>query len=384
MSGRNEHSCGYAHALVHIVVLVPALFIFIISFLENHYQPRSDLQEWLMPVGRERLQITQPFGAHAASVIHLFLLLGSLTDLLLEHGITHDAEHPWLLMGAAGRCACSGNDLLDQFQGHLFLTEFPYRSALLHQCVELTRTAQHFGRSVWRERMGDLWIYRLHDLVKCIMEQILFPTFVAQMTPKDRMRIAVLASGSGTNAQRLIEYFRDHALGEVVLIGTDQPGAGVIQRAWDLGVPCFLFNGRDLREGIVLQELTSLKIGVVVLAGFLRLIPIEMVRAFEGRIVNIHPALLPKYGGKGMYGANVHKAVIDSGERMSGITIHLVNEHYDEGEQLLQIECPIEEGDTPEMLAARIHELEHAHFPIAVERLIEKLGPAGSRAEDPR
>lgn len=159
------------------------------------------------------------------------------------------------------------------------------------------------------------------------------------MALTDRRRIAILASGSGTNAQRLIEHFKESAIGEVVLVGCDQPRAGVLQRAWDLGVPSLLFTGKELREGVVERELVTLRIDVIVLAGFLRLIPIAMVRAFEGRIVNIHPALLPKYGGKGMYGENVHKAVIAAGDRRSGITIHLVNEHYDEGEHLLQIEC---------------------------------------------
>jgi phosphoribosylglycinamide formyltransferase 1 len=193
------------------------------------------------------------------------------------------------------------------------------------------------------------------------------------MVPEVRKRIAILASGSGTNAQRLIEHFRESALGGVVLVGCDQPKAGVLQRAWDLGVPAYLFSGPDLREGRVLKELHALRIDVVVLAGFLRLIPVEMVRAFEGAMVNIHPALLPKYGGRGMYGARVHEAVLDAGETASGITIHLVNERFDEGEHLLQVECPVFKGDTPESLAERIHDLEHAHFPQVVERLIERL-----------
>jgi phosphoribosylglycinamide formyltransferase 1 len=193
------------------------------------------------------------------------------------------------------------------------------------------------------------------------------------MVPEVRKRIAILASGSGTNAQRLIEHFRESALAGVVLVGCDQPKAGVLQRAWDLGVPAYLFSGPDLREGRVLKELHALRIDVVVLAGFLRLIPVEMVRAFEGAMVNIHPALLPKYGGRGMYGARVHEAVLDAGETASGITIHLVNERFDEGEHLLQVECPVLKGDTPESLAERIHDLEHAHFPQVVERLIERM-----------
>jgi phosphoribosylglycinamide formyltransferase-1 len=185
-------------------------------------------------------------------------------------------------------------------------------------------------------------------------------------------RIAILASGSGSNAQRLVEHFRGHPSTEVVLVGCDQPGAGVLQRAWDLSVPSFLFSGAQLRDGTVLRELQGQRIDLVVLAGFLRLIPADMVRAFPDRIVNIHPALLPKYGGKGMYGQHVHEAVIAAKERESGITIHLVNERYDEGEHLFQASCPVHPDDTPESLAARIHALEHAHYPQVVASLITR------------
>lgn len=186
-------------------------------------------------------------------------------------------------------------------------------------------------------------------------------------------RIAILASGSGSNAQRLVEHFQGHEAAAVVLIGCDQPNAGVLQRAWDLGIPSYLFNGAQLKEGTVLHELQGLRVDLIVLAGFLRLIPAAMVQAFPGRIVNIHPALLPKYGGKGMYGQRVHEAVIAAGERESGITIHLVNEHYDEGVHLFQVRCPVLPEDTPKTLAQRIHTLEHTHFPRMVEELIGKL-----------
>lgn len=186
-------------------------------------------------------------------------------------------------------------------------------------------------------------------------------------------RIAILASGSGTNAQRLVEHFRDHPAAGVVLIGCDQPGAGVLERAWDLGVPSYLFNGTQLRDGTLLRELQVQGIDLVVLAGFLRLIPADLVRAFPGRILNIHPALLPKYGGKGMYGQHVHAAVIAAGEPESGITIHVVNERYDDGEHLLQARCPVMPGDTPEALAARVHALEHVHYPAVVEKVATAL-----------
>lgn len=190
-------------------------------------------------------------------------------------------------------------------------------------------------------------------------------------------RIAVLASGSGTNAQRLIEHFALHASAQVVLVGCDQPEAGVLQRAWDHNVPSYLFNGRELREGTVLSELKGQRIDLVVLAGFMRLIPAEMVRAFSGRMVNIHPSLLPKHGGKGMFGHHVHEAVIAAGEVESGITIHLVTEHYDEGRILFQARCPVLPNDTPATLAERVHALEHAHYPLIVEQLVKQAAKQG-------
>lgn len=183
-------------------------------------------------------------------------------------------------------------------------------------------------------------------------------------------RIAILASGSGSNAQRLIEHFRTTGSAEVVVVGCDQPQAGVLRRAWDSGIASYLFSGRDLREGKVLAELQALRVDLVLLAGFLRLVPMEMVKALPGRIINIHPALLPKYGGKGMYGEHVHLAVIAGKERESGITIHFVNERFDEGEHIAQFKCPVLPDDTPESLAARIHGLEHAHYAPVVEALL--------------
>lgn len=182
-------------------------------------------------------------------------------------------------------------------------------------------------------------------------------------------RIAILASGSGSNAQRLIEHFRSTGGAEVV-VGCDQPQAGVLQRAWDLGVPAYLFNGTDLRTGKVHAELQALRVDLVVLAGFLRLIPADMVRAFPDRIINIHPSLLPKFGGKGMYGVRVHEAVIAAKETESGITIHFVNERFDEGAPIAQFKCPVAPDDTPASLAARVQALEHTHFPAVVEAVL--------------
>jgi phosphoribosylglycinamide formyltransferase 1 len=184
------------------------------------------------------------------------------------------------------------------------------------------------------------------------------------------IRITILASGSGTNAQKLVEHFRQSDVAEVVLIGCDNPTAGVVQRAWDLNVPSFLFTGKQLHDGSLLHELQGLRVDLVVLAGFLRLIPVEMVRAYPKRIINIHPALLPKFGGKGMYGHHVHEAVIAANETESGITIHYVNERYDEGEHIAQFNCPVLPSDTPDTLAARIHALEHANYPAVVESVL--------------
>ncbi len=187
---------------------------------------------------------------------------------------------------------------------------------------------------------------------------------------RDMVRIAILASGNGSNAQRLMDHFRGHASACVVLVACDKPQAGVVERAWNGGVPCYLFNGPLLRDGTVQRELLGQRIDLVVLAGFLRLIPAQMVRTFPGRIINIHPALLPKYGGKGMYGHHVHEAVIAAKETESGITVHYVNERFDEGGHIAQFRCPVLPADTPDTLAARIHALEHEHYPDVVESLL--------------
>jgi phosphoribosylglycinamide formyltransferase-1 len=186
-------------------------------------------------------------------------------------------------------------------------------------------------------------------------------------------RIAILASGSGSNAQRLIEHFQGSSAAEVVLVAGDRPEAGVFDRAWHLGVPSYRFTPVQLRDGALQRELAALRIDLVVLAGFLRLVPVDLVRAFPGGIVNIHPALLPRHGGRGMWGHHVHASVLAAGDAESGITIHLVNERYDEGEHLFQARCPVLPGDTPETLGRRVLELEHAHYPVVVENLVKGL-----------
>ena len=187
-------------------------------------------------------------------------------------------------------------------------------------------------------------------------------------------RIAIFASGSGTNAENLIRHFRMNRAGRVELVLTNRPGAGVIQRAGSLGVETIVFNREQLYQtGEVMKILQDREIDFIVLAGFLWLVPSGILDAFSGRVVNIHPALLPRYGGKGMYGRFVHEAVIASGDRESGITIHHVNSVYDEGDVIFQEKCPVKNDDTPESLAARIHELEYRYFPEVVEKLLDQF-----------
>jgi len=188
-------------------------------------------------------------------------------------------------------------------------------------------------------------------------------------------RIVIFASGSGSNAQRIIEYFREHNPdAEVVALYTNNPKAYVIERCKALQVPCRLFNRNDFYSSTaVLDLLQQDQPNLIVLAGFLWLIPPALIQAYPNRIINIHPALLPAYGGKGMYGHHVHEAVIANKEIESGITIHLVNEEYDKGIHLFQAKVPITETDTPDSLAAKIHQLEHRHFPEVIAGYLQKL-----------
>ena len=187
-------------------------------------------------------------------------------------------------------------------------------------------------------------------------------------------RIAIFASGSGTNAENLIRYFRPHQTIGVDLVLTNKPDAGVIERAGGLDVETVIFNRQQFNEtDEIIDLLQGRGIDFIVLAGFLWLVPSSLLKAYEGRVVNIHPALLPGYGGKGMYGRHVHQAVIDSGDTRSGITIHYVNQAYDEGDIIFQATCPVEKGDTPESLASRIHKLEYEHFPRVVAGLLNQF-----------
>lgn len=184
-------------------------------------------------------------------------------------------------------------------------------------------------------------------------------------------KIAIFASGNGTNAQRIIEYFKGHPIISVELVLSNNPEAFVLTRAKSAGIDTYIFNRNEF-TGMenVLVILKQRNITFIVLAGFLWMIPDYLLRAYPGKIVNIHPALLPKYGGKGMYGMRVHEAVINSGDKESGISIHIVNEKYDEGRIIFQARCKVEVDDTPESLAQKVHALEYEHYPRIIESLL--------------
>jgi phosphoribosylglycinamide formyltransferase-1 len=183
--------------------------------------------------------------------------------------------------------------------------------------------------------------------------------------------IAIFASGNGSNAQRIAEYFAGHESIRICLILSNKSDAFVLQRAENLGIPSFVFSGKEFREtNIVPDILRKYQVDFIVLAGFLLLVPMNILSDWQGKIINIHPALLPKYGGRGMYGHHVHEAVIAAGEQESGITIHYVNASYDEGDVIFQAGCPVLPDDTSDSLAARIHGLEYAYFPEVIGRLL--------------
>jgi phosphoribosylglycinamide formyltransferase 1 len=183
-------------------------------------------------------------------------------------------------------------------------------------------------------------------------------------------KIAILASGSGTNAEKIMEYFQNSSKGQVVLVASNKKDAFVLERAKKFQVPTLIFSKSELESGILTHQLQILSVDFVVLAGFLLKIPDNLIQAFPNQIVNIHPALLPNYGGKGMYGALVHQAVKNAGDTETGITIHLVNEHYDEGKIIFQAAVPISSTDSPEDIAHKVHQLEHKYFPNVIESLL--------------
>lgn len=194
-------------------------------------------------------------------------------------------------------------------------------------------------------------------------------------------RIAIFASGSGTNAEKIAGYLTDHPDIEVSLILSNNPKAGIIERArrgfgsdQKLHIPVLVFDRKTFYEtNRIVELLQKQEIDLIVLAGFMWLIPETLVKAFPQRMINIHPALLPKFGGKGMYGHFVHEAVVEAGELKSGITIHYVNEHYDEGAILFQASCALEPFDTPEDVARKVQILEHRYYPEVVEKVLMNI-----------
>ncbi len=185
-------------------------------------------------------------------------------------------------------------------------------------------------------------------------------------------RIAIFASGAGSNAQKIIDHFRDSDQVRVSLVVCNKPGAGVLRIADNEGIPSLVIEKEKFfRDNAYTDELQEAGIDFIILAGFLWKIPVDLIRAYPGKIINIHPALLPAYGGKGMYGNHVHQAVIDHHEKESGITIHYVDEQYDHGDIIFQAKSPVLASDTADTLASRIHQLEHQHYPAVIEQLLQ-------------
>jgi len=189
-----------------------------------------------------------------------------------------------------------------------------------------------------------------------------------------KINIAIFASGSGTNAEAIIGHFQNSTSGKIALILSNNKNAYVLERARNNNIPAVVFSRDEFyHSSQVIDILRQYKIEFVVLAGFMWLVPEALVESYEKRMVNIHPALLPKYGGKGMYGMHVHEAVIKNGETESGITIHWVNKVYDDGQIIFQGKCKVEPTDTPEDVASKIHKLEHANYPRVIEEQIEMI-----------
>jgi phosphoribosylglycinamide formyltransferase-1 len=185
--------------------------------------------------------------------------------------------------------------------------------------------------------------------------------------------IAIFASGSGTNAKKIIEYFTHSKEIKIALVVSNKADAGVLAIAKEFGLPNIVIDKNQLLdESFITPLLEKHRIDYIILAGFLLLIPKFLIRTFPKRIINIHPALLPKYGGKGMYGRHVHEAVFKNKERESGITIHFASEHYDEGDIIFQKSVTLSESDSPERIAQKVQQLEHQFFPKVIEELILK------------
>lgn len=186
--------------------------------------------------------------------------------------------------------------------------------------------------------------------------------------------IAIFGSGEGTNAEHIIEYFQGRSDVSVSLIVYNRQAAGIARRAERHGIDSIYINREAFARGIeLMQALSDHEIDFIVLDGFLLLVPAYLLEAYPGRIVNIHPSLIPRHSGKGLYGMKVHEEVVRDGDRETGITIHLIDQHYDAGQMVLQERCPVMPGDTPEDVACRVHELEYRHYAPTIDRLIRRL-----------
>jgi phosphoribosylglycinamide formyltransferase-1 len=206
------------------------------------------------------------------------------------------------------------------------------------------------------------------------MEEARFQPKTESMPQTATKHIVIFASGAGSNAQQIIHYFRNLKEVKVAMIVCNKAGAGVLSIAEKESIPVLLIEKEKFFRGDgYVPELQHVQTDLIVLAGFLWKIPQSLIDAFPRRIINIHPALLPKYGGKGMYGQYVHESVLNAGEVESGITVHYVDEHYDNGDIIFQTACPVLDDDTPEKLAQRIHQLEHLHYPGVIEALLKKM-----------
>jgi formyltetrahydrofolate-dependent phosphoribosylglycinamide formyltransferase len=231
-------------------------------------------------------------------------------------------------------------------------------------------TGQFFFFRSYLEKMGR----RLSGRKEQASDKLIMNTEGKSPSSPAPFRIAIFASGAGSNAAKIIHYFKGKQGIEIGLIVCNKPEAGVLNIAQQEGIPTLILEKEKFFRGnAYTDELQHANISFIVLAGFLWKVPTALVQAFSGRIVNIHPALLPNYGGKGMYGMHVHNAVINAKEKESGITIHFVDEVYDHGAVIYQAICSITDADTPETLAQKIHQLEHAHYPRVIEEVITEL-----------
>ena len=194
------------------------------------------------------------------------------------------------------------------------------------------------------------------------------------------IKLAIFASGAGSNTREIINFFKSSHLVEVVLIAGNNLKSGVATIAKDEGLPFLWFDKKRFYDDGYVTDIGSYNLDLIILAGFMWKIPLTILNKYPGKIINIHPALLPKYGGKGMFGMHVHKAVIEAKEKESGITIHYVDEFYDHGNIIFQKRCIVEPSDTPETLANKIHELEHEHYPVVIQEEITKAESKARRS----